>query len=208
MHDTIFWDVDTQYDFIMPGGKLYIQEAEKILPNLARLTANARQRGVPIFGSVDYHNPEDPEISEAPDFLNTFPPHCLKGTPGQLKVPETRPVNPLWIDGDAEDPMALSQRIRDHTGEVIFRKQRFDVFTNRNVEPVLDMIRPDRIVLYGVALDVCNAHAINGFLERNTAAIELVLDAAQAISTERGEALVDGWKTRGVAVVSADEITQ
>ncbi len=208
MRETIFWDVDTQYDFIMPDGKLYIREAEKILPNLKRLTACARQRKIPVFGSVDYHNPEDPEISDSPDFRNTFPPHCLKGTPGQRKVPETRPGNPMWIDGDPEDPIALSQRIRSHTGEIIFRKQRFDVFTNRNVDPVLDIVRPGRIVLYGVALDVCNAHAINGFLARNTAPIQLVLDATQAIFPERGETLVEGWKARGVTVVSTDEVTR
>ncbi len=207
MPETIFWDVDTQYDFIMPDGRLYIREAEKILPNLERLTACARQRNIRIFGSVDYHNPEDPEISDSPDFQNTFPPHCLKGTPGQRKVLETSPVNPLWIDGDAEVPTSLSQRVRNHTGEVIFRKQRFDVFTNRNVGPVLDIVRPERIVLYGVALDVCNAYAIDGFLERNTAPIQLVLDATQAIFPERGESLVEGWKAQGVTVVSTDQIT-
>ena len=207
MHETIFWDVDTQYDFIMPDGKLYIQAAEKILPNLERLTACARERNIPIFGSVDYHNPDDPEISETPDFQDTFPPHCLKGTPGQQKVPETRTANPLWIDGDAEDASALGERVRNHTGEIIFRKQRFDVFTNRNVEPVLDAVRPGRIVLYGVALDVCNAYAIDGFLERNTAPVQLVLDATQAIVPERGETLVEDWKARGVTVVSTDEIT-
>ena len=207
MHETIFWDVDTQYDFIMPDGKLYIQAAEKILPNLERLTACARERNIPIFGSVDYHNPDDPEISETPDFRDTFPPHCLKGTPGQQKVPETRTANPLWIDGDAVDASALGERVRNHTGEIIFRKQRFDVFTNRNVEPVLDAVRPGRIVLYGVALDVCNAYAIDGFLERNTAPVQLVLDATQAIVPERGETLVEDWKARGVTVVSTGEIT-
>ena len=207
MAETIFWDVDTQYDFIMPDGKLYIREAEKILSNLERLTACARQRNIPIFGSVDYHNPDDAEISDSPDFRNTFPPHCLKDTPGQRKVTETRPLNPLWIDSGAEDAAFLGERVRNHTGEIIFRKQRFDVFTNRNVEPVLNAVGPRRIVLYGVALDVCNAYAIDGFLKRNTAPVQLVLDATQAIFPERGETLVEGWKARGVTVVSTDEIT-
>ncbi len=206
MSGTIFWDVDTQYDFIMPDGKLYITDAENILPNLERLTACARQQGIPIFGSVDFHNPDDPEISDDPDFQDTFPPHCLKGTPGQEKVPETRPENPLWIDSDSEDADVLNHRMRNHAGEVIFRKQRFDVFTNPNVDPVLNAVRPGRIVLYGVALDVCNAHAVNGFLERNTAPIRLVTDATQAIVPQRGEELVNRWKTRGVEVVTTDEI--
>ena len=55
MSGVIFWDVDTQYDFIMPDGKLYVTASEKRLPNLKKLTDHARQRGIPIYGSVDNH---------------------------------------------------------------------------------------------------------------------------------------------------------
>ena len=204
MPRVIFWDVDTQYDFIMPDGDLYVTGAEAILPNLQRLTRHAQQRGIPIFGSVDNHRLDDPEISDRPDFQNTFPPHCIAGTSGQQKVPETRPQNPLWIDPDA--PADLIAQVQNHRGEILFRKQRFDVFTNLHVDPVLNAIAPDRIVLYGVALDVCNAHAINGFLKRDTAPIQLVRDATQAIIPERGDLMVAEWQQRGVEVVSTDHI--
>lgn len=204
MPRVIFWDVDTQYDFIMPAGDLYVTGAEAILPNLQRLTRHAQQRGIPIFGSVDNHRLDDPEISDRPDFQNTFPPHCIAGTSGQQKVPETRPRNPLWIDPDA--PADLIAQVQNHRGEILFRKQRFDVFTNPHVDPVLNAIAPDRIVLYGVALDVCNAHAINGFLKRDTAPIQLVRDATQAIIPERGDLMVAEWQQRGVEVVSTDHI--
>ena len=204
MPRVIFWDVDTQYDFIMPDGDLYVTGAEAILPNLQRLTRHAQQRGIPIFGSVDNHRLDDPEISDRPDFQNTFPPHCIAGTSGQQKVPETRPRNPLWIDPDA--PADLIAQVQNHRGEILFRKQRFDVFTNLHVDPVLNAIAPDRIVLYGVALDVCNAHAINGFLKRDTAPIQLVRDATQAIIPERGDLMVAEWRQRGVEVVSTDHI--
>jgi nicotinamidase/pyrazinamidase len=200
----IFWDVDTQYDFIMPDGKLYVTGAETILPNLKKLTDHALQQGIPVFGSVDNHQPNDPEISDNPDFQTTFPPHCLTDTPGQEKVPETRPHNPLWID--TETPDDLIDRANNHNGEIIFRKQQFDVFTNPNVDPLLEAIKPDRIVVYGVALDVCNAYAINGFLKRNTAPIQLVLDATQAIIPERGEELVANWQTRGVQVITTQAL--
>ena len=204
MPRVIFWDVDTQYDFIMPDGKLYVTGAEAILPNLKRLTDHARQRGISIFGSVDSHRLDDPEISGQPDFRETFPPHCIAGTSGQKKVPETQPQNPLWIDPNPS--VNLIEQVQKHAGEIIFRKQRFDVFTNPQVDPVLNAIKPDRIILYGVALDVCNAHAINGFLKRNTAPIQLVRDATQAIIPERGDQLVAEWQQRGVEVVSTDQI--
>ena len=140
---TAFWDVDTQHDFVMPEGKLYVQGAEALLPRLQALTGFARERGIPILGSVDHHSLDDPEISNQPDFRETYPPHCLVGTPGQEKVPATQPRNPLWIDSRPEDKEALKKRVKEHLargGEVIFRKQRFDVFSNPNVDTVLDVV--------------------------------------------------------------------
>src|SRR2546425_1706165 len=137
----------------MPDGRLYIKGAETILPMLSALTGFAREKGVPLLGSVDYHTVKDTEISDSPDFRETFPPHCLVGTAGQEKVEATRPKDPLFIDSRPEDKEALKQKVRQHLdrgGEVLFRKQRFDVFSNPNVDTVLDAVRPDRIVVYGV----------------------------------------------------------
>ena len=42
--DLILWEVDTQRDFMLPGGKLYVPGAEKLLPNIEKLTDAARRR--------------------------------------------------------------------------------------------------------------------------------------------------------------------
>ena len=202
---TLFWDVDTQVDFILPDGKLYVTGAEQIRANLALLTTHARQAGR-IVASVDYHAETDPEISHNPDYIDTFPPHCLIDTPGQLKIEETTPADPLWIDTDLIPAETLRERLSEHRGEIIIRKKRFDVFSNPNVDAVLNELNPSEIVLYGVALDVCNRFAVEGLLERNVAPISLVLDASRAIDPNRGEALVETWRDRGVRVVSTSDI--
>src|ERR1700693_4949192 len=86
----IFWDVDTQVDFMLPGGKLYVPGAEKLIPNLKRLTDAARERRVFMLGDACLHTPDDPEFER-------FPPHCVRGTAGAEIIPETRADKILMV---------------------------------------------------------------------------------------------------------------
>ena len=62
------------------------------------------------------------------------------------------------------------------------------------------------IVLYGVALDVCNRAAIEGLLERGHERITLVTDATRPIRAERAEALLAGWRDRGIELATTAEV--
>ena len=93
----------------------------------------------------------------------------MKGTPGQEKIEATKPLHPLWIESRKYDETELERLVKEHDGEIIFKKQKFDVFSNPNVNAVLDIIKPgltkgEQMVVYGVALDVCNAYDIEGWL--------------------------------------------
>lgn len=206
MANLIFWDVDTQFDFMMPDGRLYVPGAETIEDNLRRLTDYARSNGIRICGSVDYHLISDPEISDNPDLHETFPPHCLQGTPGQEKIDATRPRNPIWVDGHKYEPGLLQSLLENRSREIVLRKQRFDVFSNPNIHEVLKIVNPTDIVVYGVALDVCDAHAIEGFLRLNSYNLYLVTDAVKAIYEDKGQELIRSWAQRGVRMISTSEV--
>src|SRR5207249_162450 len=118
-------------------GKLYVPEAERIIANLQRLTHYAHAHGIRIVASADDHVMGHPEISEQPDWQSTFPAHCLRGTPGQKKIPETALRDQLVIEPARTDAKALADRLRAHRGDALFHKHRFDVFTNENVPTVL-----------------------------------------------------------------------
>lgn len=203
---TIFWDVDTQVDFMMPDGKLYVNGAERLLPNLASLTDYARRSGIRIVGSVDAHELTDRELQPPHDFRSTFPPHCLRGTPGAEKVPATAPRDPLWIESRPYPPGELEAALDRHRGEVIFRKQEFDVFSNPNVGRVLDRLAPERVVVYGVALDVCDRYAVEGLLARGGLEVAVVSDAVAPIYREEGERLLAAWAQRGVQVLRTADV--
>jgi nicotinamidase/pyrazinamidase len=206
MPGLVFWDVDTQYDFVRAEGKLYVPEAEEIIPNLKRLCDAAHDAGIRIVASADDHVPEHDEISDNPDFNETYPRHCMRGTQGQRKIPETALRRPLVIEPERTDPEDLRTRVRLHDGDILFHKHFFDVFTNRNVETVLDEIDPDEIVVYGVALDVCNRYAIEGLLERRpNTTLHLVVDATKPIVAGKRDELLSRWAARGVRMITTDE---
>ena len=137
--------------------------AEALAPNLARLTRYAHENGIRIIASSDNHDPSDEEISSNPDFKTTFPPHCLRGTQGQERIAETRLRNPLIVEPE-DDPTEVLARLAHHDGDLLFHKHYFDVFTNPNVLPVLRALGVAEVILYGVALDVCDRYAVEGLL--------------------------------------------
>src|SRR5688572_21656454 len=155
MTKLIFWDVDTSYDFIKSDGKLYVPGSEEIVPALQALTDFAHAHRIPIVASADNHQLSDAEISDSPDWTVTFPPHCMRGTPGQLKIHETELRNPLVIEPELQDPGALTQHLLAHRGDFLLHKRALDVFTNANVPALLKALEPAAVVIYGVATDFC-----------------------------------------------------
>jgi nicotinamidase/pyrazinamidase len=209
MPQVIFWDVDTQYDFMKADGTLYVPDAEHIIGNLKRLTDYAHDHGIRIVASADDHVPADPEISDQPDWSTTFPPHCMRGTPGQKKIPETALRNPLVIEPDRMESKVLADRVRAHPGDILFHKRRFDVFANENVPAVLDVLRPDDIVLYGVATDVCDKAAVEGLLARLPhTRLFVVTDAVRGIDKDVSEQLLKEWGEEGVRLVRTNEVVE
>ncbi|HEY6208479.1 MAG TPA: isochorismatase family cysteine hydrolase [Gemmatimonadales bacterium] len=205
----IFWDVDTQYDFMKPDGKLYVPGAEGIIPNLKRLTDYAHTHGIRIVASADDHVIGHPEISDKPDWQSTFPPHCMRGTSGQRKIPETALRDPLVVEPARTDPKALAERVRTHKGDVLFHKHRFDVFTNENVMAVLEVLDPQDVVLYGVATDVCDKAAIEGLLERRPQTrLFVVTDGVKGIDHDVSEHLLKEWGDEGVRLVRTKELVE
>ena len=205
--DLIFWDVDTQVDFMMSDGKLYVPDSESIIPVLARLTDYAHARRIRIIASSDDHVPGHRELSATPDWKTTFPDHCMRGTPGQQKIAETSLRHPLRIEPEPQDPATIGAKARGHDGDILFLKHWFDVFTNANVLPVLNALAPARIVLYGVALDVCDRYAVEGLLaHRPDIRLALVVDAVRAIPPDQNLALLRDWEQRGVQFTTSDQV--
>ena len=209
MGGAVFWDVDTQVDFMHVDGKLHVPDAEQIIPQLKRLTDYAHAKRIRIVASADDHVAGHRELSATPDFKETFPEHCMRGTKGQAKIPETALRDPLVVEPRREDPAELARRVRAHAGDVLFNKHWFDVFTNENIETVLGVLAPERVVLYGVAQDVCTRYAIEGLLTRHPEIRLLaVSDAMRPIDREVAQHLLKQWSEAGVRIVETNAIVE
>lgn len=205
----VFWDVDTLYDFMKSDGKLYVPGSEEIIPTLRQLANFAHSRGIPIVASADNHQLSDPEISSSPDWKVTFPPHCMRGTPGQLKIAETQLRDPLVIEPELLDPAGLRQQILAHRGDILLHKRSLDVFTNPNALVVLQALQPEAVVIYGVATDFCDKYTVEGLMRHLPhASLYLVVDAVRAIYPDEGERLIAQWRGQGVRMVTAREIVE
>ncbi len=195
----VLWDVDTQVDFVHRDGKLAVPGAEDARPAMGRLVSTAREAGLPHVASADDHELTDAEISETPDFEATYPPHCLRGTPGAEKIAETRQADPV--------PLALTdvpeRWLRGR--EFLLLKKHFDVFTNPNADRVLELLDPEEVIVFGVATDVCDDAAIRGLLERGRSVV-FVEDASRGLDEDRTARCVADWRTRGVRFATTDEV--
>jgi nicotinamidase/pyrazinamidase len=195
----ILWDVDTQVDFMLPHGKLYVRGAEETVPAMQGLVEAARAAGIVHVASADDHELTDAEISDTPDFVTTYPPHCLRGTRGARKIPETEQDDPVPITLEPLPDRYLTGR------EFLLLKKSFDVFTNPNTDRLLDHLGPDEIVVFGVATDVCNDAAIRGFLERGLR-VRFVEDAARGLDEGRVRTCTSAWREAGVEFTTAEQV--
>jgi nicotinamidase/pyrazinamidase len=71
---TVFFDIDTQIDFVYPAGALYVPGAEYILTVIGELNRHAPL----LISTMDAHAEDDPEFQ-------IYPHHCVVGTTGQHK---------------------------------------------------------------------------------------------------------------------------
>ena len=192
----IFWDVDTQVDFMLPGGKLYVPGAEKLIPNLKLLTDQARKDRVFLVSDACVHAPNDPEFQQ-------FPPHCVRGTQGAEMIPETVADRFLILPNrrEATVPTDLSPY-----QQVILEKQTLDVFDNPHTETVIERLKQftdadAEFTVFGVVTEYCVRCATKGLLGRGRR-VALVQDAIKTLKAEDGEGALAEMQAMGARMIT------
>jgi len=166
--DILFWNVDTQVDFMSKDGKLYAPGAEEIQATLHKITSLASKLNIQVVNTADHHYTDSKELADKPDFVNTFPEHCMAETEGAEYITETKPSEPfsevLW--NKSYDFSELKKIVTKRN--IVIRKDAFDVFEgNPNTENILQQLSPKKIIVYGVTTNVCVDQAAIGLAQRD-----------------------------------------
>jgi nicotinamidase/pyrazinamidase len=193
--DYIFWEVDVQRDFMLPGGNLYVPGAEKLLPNIRRLTDAARQGKVFLVSHGCFHVPNDPEFK-------IFPPHCVKGTAGAELVPEalTEKVARVENDAAAKIPDDLS-----HFQQILLEKQTLNIFESKHADELVKKLGDQaEFVVFGVVTEYCVSFAAKGLLERGRR-VAVVQDAIETLKQDDGQKTVGELQQLGARLTTTNE---
>lgn len=181
---------------MLPGGKLYVPGAEKLLPNLNRLVDAARQDRVLLVSDACEHTPDDPEF-------DTFPPHCVRGTPGARIVPEALADRMFVIPSSKE--FVVPAGIETQFQQLLLEKQTLDVFENPHTAEIVDRLARDaQFIVFGVVTEYCVRLAAKGLLERNRR-VALVSDAIETLKAEEGNRTLAELTSLGARLITTSE---
>jgi nicotinamidase/pyrazinamidase len=193
--DVIFWEVDPQADFMLPGGKLYVPGAEKLLPNIRRLTDAARDGKVFLVSHGCFHTNDDPEFK-------MFPPHCVQGTAGASFVPEalTDQVFRVPNTTDATLPPQLEK-----FQQILLEKQTLDIFESRHAGALVERLGTNpEFVVFGVVTEYCVRLAAKGLLQRGRH-VSVVEDAIETLKPEEGAQAISELRALGAKMITTEQ---
>jgi nicotinamidase/pyrazinamidase len=177
--------VDVQNDFC-PGGSLAVAGGDRVAAAISRRLAEGGYAHA--VATRDHHIDPGAHFSATPDYLNSWPPHCVVGTEGVQLHP------------------ALD---RSHL-EAVFDKGEYAAaysgFEGRSAGvPLADWLREhgiDEIELAGIATDYCvRATALDAV--RAGFAITVRLDLTAGVAAETTARAVEEMRAAGVTLLGA-----
>ena len=189
---TVFFDIDTQIDFLLPAGSLYVPGAERLIPALTNLNRFAASRGIPVVSDMCAHAENDAEFRD-------WPPHCVVGTVGQQKPASTLLAKRVVI------PSAPGDYPIEGAEQILFEKQQLDLFTNPNLPQLLERLGADRYVVYGVVTEYCVRLAALGLLGTGKP-VSVVTDAIATLRAEDSTRTLQEITDKGGKLVTVAEV--
>jgi len=194
----VFFDIDTQYDFLLPDGALAIKDAHSICDNLRSLFSYAKKNNILVFSTQDLHRKHDPEFHD-------FSPHCVRGTYGAKKMSGTILNQHKAISSKKIYHPQQLQKMLGTYQQFIFEKDVLNVFANINMRELFEIVFPEKVYIFGVATEYCVKEAVQG-LQESGFSVTIVVDAIKEYSRQEKNRLFRRWEKQGVSFITTAEL--
>jgi nicotinamidase/pyrazinamidase len=136
--------IDVQNDFT-EGGALGVDGGAAVAAGITELLARHPHRYDHVFASRDWHdgdNDNGGHFHETPDYVDTWPTHCVAGTPGAEYHP-------------ALDEALIDVHVRKGQGKPAYSIFEGVTDDGETVRAALDRLGIDSIDVVGIATDYC-----------------------------------------------------
>ena len=184
--------VDVQVDFV-EGGRLGVPGGMQVAAMIARHVRHFKSEYQFVVASRDYHEDPTDHFSDHPDFINTWPPHTVVGTPGAAFVP------------------AIQNLVREKYIQLVVVKGRHSAAYSafEGLDPrghyLLDVLRENRIDhidVCGIATDYCvRASALDA--RKNQFQVRVLVNLCAAVNEATGLQALDEMKAAGCQLQAA-----
>jgi nicotinamidase/pyrazinamidase len=166
--------VDVQNDFADPGGSLYVQGGEQVVPVVNREIDRARQAGATVVYTQDWHPESTPHFEKDGGI---WPVHCVQGTWGAEFHPELQVEGEVVRKGSGGEDGYSGFAVRDpSSGEE----------EPTRLEQLLRDQGVRRVVIVGLATDYCVKETAIDAAAKDFETV-LLLEAVRAVDLEPGD---------------------
>src|SRR5438105_794701 len=178
--------VDVQADFV-EGGSLGVNGGLQVAAMIARHVRPCKSEDQSVVATRDYHESAPAPTSDHPDFINTWPPHCMVGTPGAAFVPT---IQNLVREKYIHEVVTKGRNAAAYSA--------FDALDKRghHLLDVLKEQRVDHIDVCGIATDYCvRASALDA--RKNQFQVRVLVNLCGAVKEARGEGALEEMRAAG-----------
>ena len=190
----LFFDVDTQFDFVDKKGALAAKGSDSLKSTWAKLTRYAQANSITIVSSQDTHSKSDPEFKE-------FPAHCVRGSRGFEKISQTV-ISPNIVLASREYTFEELFKLKQDYPQIIIQKSILDIFSNPNTQRLIEVISPEAVYVYGVITEYCVKLTCLG-LKKIVDNVFVIEDAIKEISSQAKEITFSEFRKKGIRLVSS-----
>ena len=177
--------VDVQNDFC-EGGSLAVAGGAEVAAGISVALASPNRRWDSVVATKDFHIDPGAHFSAAPDYVDSWPPHCVVGTPGTDFHPNlaTDRIQAVFTKGEHEAAYSGFQGHSGQTGLAEWLRDH-DVST---------------VDIVGIATDHCvRATALDAV--KAGFATTVILDLTAGVAASTVDSAMDRMRRAGVELI-------